>query len=61
MRTHRRVEVTTEYLEVVILVADRKAICGMWRKVGCRCLRKPWAYHFVACPVAQATNGAAAE
>ncbi len=43
--------------------ADEKPIRKIWKKLGCRCLRKAWAepwsdrgiwisYHFMACPVA---------
>ena len=57
-------KVATEYLEVVIPVAERQATIRAWRTLGCRCLRKPWAepwseldrwysYHFMACPAIQ--------
>ncbi len=57
----------TEYLEVVVPVVEKEAIRRVWRKMGCRCLRKPWAepwsegkrwysYHFMVCPVAVATK-----
>ena len=54
----------TEFLEVAIPEADEKPIRKIWRKLGCRCLRKAWAepwsdrgiwysYHFMACPVTE--------
>ena len=54
----------TEYLEVILPTSVEKTSRKVWREMGCRCLRKPWAepwadnglwysYHFMACPVAK--------
>ena len=54
----------TEFLEVAIPIEEEVAIRKIWRKLGCRCLRKPWAepwsdyglwfsYHYLECAVAK--------
>ncbi len=59
-----------EYLEVTIPVKDVKATRKIWKRLGCRCLRRAWAepwvddehghwysYHLMGCPVAKRVIG----